>query len=178
MKKLLKVLLIIILILALVAVGAGVYIVNKIKKLNYVPIQPHEIEVTEGIEENLVEYRNIALFGIDTAGTYEGSRSDCIIIASINQKNKEIKLVSVYRDTYLDIPNHGLDKVNHAYAYGGPALSMSTLNTNLDLNITEFATVNFTSTQEIIDEIGGIKLTVTDAEATGLTEQEIEKILN
>ena len=166
MKKLLKVLLIIILILALVAVGAGVYIVNKIKKLNYVPIQPHEIEVTEGIEENLVEYRNIALFGIDTAGTYEGSRSDCIIIASINQKNKEIKLVSVYRDTYLDIPNHGLDKVNHAYAYGGPALSMSTLNTNLDLNITEFATVNFTSTQEIIDEIGGIKLTVTDAEAT------------
>lgn len=166
MKKLLKVLLIIILILALVAVGAGVYIVNKIKKLNYVPIQPHEIEVTEGIKENLVEYRNIALFGIDTAGTYEGSRSDCIIIASINQKNKEIKLVSVYRDTYLDIPNHGLDKVNHAYAYGGPALSMSTLNTNLDLNITEFATVNFTSTQEIIDEIGGIKLTVTDAEAT------------
>ncbi len=88
MKKLLKVLLIIILILALVAVGAGVYIVNKIKKLNYVPIQPHEIEVTEGIEENLVEYRNIALFGIDTAGTYEGSRSDCIIIASINQKKK------------------------------------------------------------------------------------------
>lgn len=86
MKKLLKVLLIIILILALVAVGAGVYIVNKIKKLNYVPIQPHEIEVTEGIEENLVEYRNIVLFGIDTAGTYEGSRSDCIIIASINQK--------------------------------------------------------------------------------------------
>ena len=169
MKKLLKVLLIIILILALVAVGAGVYIVNKIKKLNYVPIQPHEIEVTEGIKENLVEYRNIALFGIDTAGTYEGSRSDCIIIASINQKNKEIKLVSVYRDTYLDIPNHGLDKVNHAYAYGGPALSMSTLNTNLDLNITEFATVNFTSTQEIIDEIGGIKLTVTDAEATQIT---------
>lgn len=166
MKKLLKALLIIILILVLLAVGAGFYIVNKIKKLNYVPIQPHEIEVTEGVEENLVEYRNIALFGIDTAGTYEGSRSDCIIIASINQKNKEIKLVSVYRDTYLDIPSHGLDKVNHAYAYGGPALSMSTLNTNLDLNITEFATVNFTSTKEIIDEIGGIELTVTDAEAT------------
>ena len=137
-----------------------------LNKVNHVVIKPGEVQVTEGEEENLAEYRNIALFGIDTTGTYEGSRSDCIIIASINQKTKEIKLVSVYRDTYLEIPNYGLDKVNHAYAYGGPALSMSTLNTNLDLNITEFATVNFTSTQEIIDAIGGIEMTVTDAEAT------------
>ena len=166
MKKILKALLIILIIIVVILAVIGIYVVNKLNKVNRVVIKPGEVQVTEGVEKNLAEYRNIALFGIDTTGTYEGSRSDCIIIASINQKTKEIKLVSVYRDTYLEIPNYGLDKVNHAYAYGGPALSMSTLNTNLDLNITEFATVNFTSTQEIIDAIGGIEMTVTDTEAT------------
>lgn len=167
MKKSIKIL-IAVLITTLLLIGTALYYVfNKLNKVNYVEISKEEIEITDGVEENLKGYRNIALFGIDTrANTYEGSRSDCIIIASINQKTKEIKLVSVYRDTYLEIPGTGLDKVNHAYAFGGPALSMSTLNTNLDLDITEFATVNFTATKDIIDYIGGIKLTVTNAEAT------------
>ena len=167
MKKSIKIL-IAVLIIILLLVGAAVYYVfSKLNKLNYVEISKEDIEISEGVEENLKGYRNIALFGIDTrADTYEGSRTDCIIIASINQETKQVKLVSVYRDTYLEIPGRGLDKVNHAYAFGGPALSMSTLNTNLDLDITEFATVNFTATKDIIDYIGGVELTVTDAEAT------------
>ena len=83
-------------------------------------------------------------------------------------QTKQIKLVSVYRDTYLEIAGHGLDKVNHAYAFGGPVLSMSTLNTNLDLDITQFLTVNFTATKDIVDEIGGVEITVTDAEASNI----------
>jgi len=167
MKKSIKIL-IAVLIIILLLIGAAVYyVLSKLNKVNYVEIPKEEIEITEGVEENLKGFRNIALFGIDTrADTYEGSRSDCIIIASINQETKQIKLVSVYRDTYLEIPGRGLDKVNHAYAFGGPALSMSTLNTNLDLDITQFATVNFTATKDIIDYIGGIQLTVTGAEAT------------
>ena len=168
MKKILKALLIILIIIVVILAVIGIYVVNKLNKVNRVVIKPGEVQVTEGVEENLAEYRNIALFGIDTTGTYEGSRSDCIIIASINQKTKEIKLVSVYRDTYLEIPNYGLDKVNHAYSYGGPALSMSTLNTNLDLDITEFATVNFTATKDIINAIGGVEIEVTDAEAKSI----------
>jgi LCP family protein required for cell wall assembly len=167
MKKSIKIL-IAVLIIILLLVGAAVYYVfSKLNKLNYVEISKEDIEISEGVEENLKGYRNIALFGIDTrADTYEGSRTDCIIIASINQETKQVKLVSVYRDTYLEIPGRGLDKVNHAYAYGGPALSMSTLNTNLDLDITEFATVNFTATKDIIDYMGGVNLAVTNAEAT------------
>lgn len=168
MKKGIKIAVIVLIIVILLFFGIiAVYVMNKLNKLNYISVSKDDVEITEGVEENLKGYRNIALFGIDAReDTYEGSRSDCIIIASINEETKNIKLVSVYRDTYLEIADHGLDKVNHAYAYGGPALSMSTLNTNLDLDITEFVTVNFTSTKDIIDEIGGVELTVTNAEAT------------
>ena len=166
MKKFLKVFLIILIVIIVLAAILVFFVLNKLNKINYVDIPKEEIEVNTGIEETLSGYRNIAIFGIDTReDTYSGSRSDCIMIASINHDTKEIKLVSVYRDTYLNIPGRGLDKVNHAYAFGGPALSMSTLNTNLDLDITEFATVNFTATKDIIDAIGGVTLTVTDAEA-------------
>ncbi len=169
MKKFFKVLFIILIILLLIIGSVAVFLVNKLNKINYVEISKEEIEVNTGVEENLSGYRNIALFGIDTRDdTYEGSRSDCIMIASINHDTKEIKIVSVYRDTYLNIPGRGLDKVNHAYAYGGPVLSMSTLNTNLDLDITEFVTVNFTATKDIINAIGGVTLTVTDAEAKSI----------
>ena len=169
MKKFFKVLSIILIILLLIVGIVAVFVVNKLNKINYVEISKEEIEVNTGVEENLSGYRNIALFGIDTRDdTYEGSRSDCIMIASINHDTKEIKIVSVYRDTYLNIPGRGLDKVNHAYSYGGPALSMSTLNTNLDLDITEFATVNFTSTKDIINAIGGVEIEVTDAEAKSI----------
>lgn len=168
MKKGIKIAVIVLIIVILLFFGIiAFYVMNKLNKLNYIRVSKDDVEITEGVEENLKGYRNIALFGIDAReDTYEGSRSDCIIIASINEETKNIKLVSVYRDTYLEIAGHGLDKVNHAYAYGGPALSMSTLNTNLDLDITEFVTVNFTSTKDIIDEIGGVELTVTNAEAT------------
>lgn len=166
MKKFLKVFLIILIVIIVLVAIIAFFVLNKLNKINYVDIPKEEIEVNTGIEETLSGYRNIAIFGIDTReDTYSGSRSDCIMIASINHNTKEIKLVSVYRDTYLNIPGRGLDKVNHAYAFGGPALSMSTLNTNLDLDITEFATVNFTATKDIIDAIGGVTLTVTDAEA-------------
>ena len=169
MKKFLKIFLVTIIILIVLVAIAAFFILSKLNKINYVDIPKEEIEVNTGVEENLSGYRNIAIFGIDTRdNTYSGSRSDCIIISSINHDTKEIKLVSVYRDTYLNIPGRGLDKVTHAYAFGGPALSMSALNTNLDLDITEFVTVNFTATKDIIDAIGGVTLTITDAEAKSI----------
>ena len=107
-------------------------------------------ECSAQAEEQLADYRNIAIFGIDSReDTYnKGNRSDCIIIASINNKTKDVKLVSVYRDTYVQIEGHGLDKITHAYSYGEAPLAIKTLNTNLDLNIKEFVTVNFDAVKE------------------------------
>lgn len=167
MKKVAIVLLVLILIIA-IALGAGYfYMKSKLDMVDYVEIPEEEIEITPEVVEELAEYRNIVLLGKDSYTTdYDTGRSDCIIIASINEKTKEVKLVSVYRDTYLQIPGRSLDKVNHAYAYGGPALTMSTLNTNLDLDITEYVSINFEATKDVVEKIGGVTITVTDAEAS------------
>ena len=122
----------VILILLLIGVGIGYSFINsKLNKINYDKINENTIEVTEGVTENLSGYRNIVLFGIDDADGYTG-RSDCIIIFSINEQTKKVKMTSIYRDTYVEVPNHGYTKINHAYAYGGPELAMNTMNKNLD----------------------------------------------
>ena len=136
--------------------------------MQQIDIDEEELSVSSEIEQNLAEYRNIALFGIDSRqDTYSrGNRSDCIIIASLNNITKEVKLISVYRDTYVNIEGHGLDKITHAYSYGEAPLAIKTLNTNLDLNIKEFVTVNFDAVKEIVDNIGGISMNITQEEVS------------
>ncbi len=166
-KKILLILFIIIIILVGVAAGAGYwYVNNKLGKLNYVNIDKSEIEISKGVAEQLKGYRTIALFGVDSRGDEleKGTRSDCIILVTIDENTKQVRLTSVYRDTYLEITGRSLDKVTHAYSYGGATLAMSTLNTNLDLNITEFATVNFDSVAEIINSVGGVSINITNDE--------------
>ena len=107
---------------------------------------------------------NIALFGIDTEDGENKGRSDAIMIASVNGKTGKIKLISIARDTYVDVPERGKTKINHAYAYGGAALAIQTINENFDLNIKDYVTVNFDSLADVIEELGGIDLEVTAAE--------------
>ncbi len=123
-------------------------------------------DMDAGTQESLDSYRVIAFFGVDSRdGTLDdGTRSDSIIIASINKKTKAVKIASVYRDTCMYVPGHGYTKATHAYAYGGAELAISMLNINLDLNITEFATVDFGILAEIIDALGGVEIDVTEAE--------------
>lgn len=171
--KVLKIIAIIILILIILVVGMGIvgmqYINSKLSKIDYDDLPAEEIEVNAGVEEQLETYRNIALLGLDArADTFDGTRSDCIMIVSINQKTNEVRLLSVYRDTYLELTNRSLDKITHAYAYGGAKLTLSTLNTNLDLNITEYVTVNFETVRTVVNAIGGVQITVTDAEAKSI----------
>ena len=162
-RKGLKAFLIIILILLIILLGVGagayVYVRSKLGKMQQVDINIDELDVNE----DLKGYRNIALFGVDSSGDSnlgKGNRSDCIIIASINQETKDVKLISVYRDTYVQIEGHGLDKITHAYSYGEAHLAIKTLNTNLDLNIKEFATVNFSVLIDAIEELGGIEIEI------------------
>lgn len=160
----------IVLLIIVILFGAGLatgwsFINNKLNKINYDDIDENTIEVSEGVKEKLSDYRNIVLFGVDNADSYSG-RSDCIILLTLNEKTNEVQMTSIYRDTYVEVPNHGYTKINHAYAYGGAALAMSTINRNLDLDITEYATINFNVVKDVVDKVGGVKLQITSAEAT------------
>lgn len=154
-------------ILVLIVGVAFFYVKGKLDKIQKVELpSDKDLGITETTAQNLTGYRNIAIFGVDSRSDDYGvgNRSDCIIIASINNDTGAIKLISVYRDTYVNIEGHGLDKITHAYSYGEAPLAVKTLNTNLDLNINEFVTVNFDSVAEAVDQLGGVQLTITSDE--------------
>ena len=159
-------------ILAIIVILAGIgigYIYTKLGKMTVEEIDETAIGITEETQERLSGYRNIALLGIDSrADDYGlGNRSDCIIIASLNQETKDIKLISVYRDTYMQVEERGkavLDKVTHAYSYGGAQNALKALNTNLDLNITEYVTVNFDAVIAAVDAMNGVTIDIDSSE--------------
>ena len=167
--------LVLLILLAIIVGGTFWFVSSKLGKMQQVDLDENDLNVSAQAAESLSNFRNIAIFGIDSReDTYsKGNRSDCIIIASMNNDTKEVKLVSVYRDTYVQIEGHGLDKITHAYSYGEAPLAIKTLNTNFDLNITEFVTVNFDAVKEIVDDIGGISMNITSEEVSqipGLTK--------
>lgn len=167
--------LVLLIILAIIVGGTFAFVHSKLSKMQQVDLNEDDLNVSAQAEQQLAEYRNIAIFGVDSRDdSYDkGNRSDCIIIASINNKTKEVKLISVYRDTYVQIEGHGLDKITHAYSYGEAPLAIKTLNTNLDLNIKEFVTVNFDVVKETVDYIGGISMPITSEEVghiSGITK--------
>ena len=130
-------------------------------KIEKYPLDKTSVTVND-TDANIKDYQNIALFGVDSQDNKikdKGSRTDCIIIASINKSTKKVKLMSIYRDTYVSIDGE-YDKINAAYSYGGPELALRTINRNLDLNITDFATVNFKALADAVDVLGGIPLTI------------------
>jgi len=165
-----KKILIIVEMVLLVLLAAGVYAASKFDLLEFHPIEKADVLMNEDIANNkeLKAYTNIALFGIDSRDESlgDGNRSDTILIASINNKTKEIKLVSVYRDTYLLIPKEDstYDKANLAYFYGGPKMAINELNRNLDLDITDYVSVNFSALIDTIDALGGIDVEITEKE--------------
>ena len=131
--------------------------------------------VEEAEETTMKGYRNIALFGVDstTGALTRNTRSDTIMIASINQDTGECKLVSVYRDTYLNLSNDSYNKCNAAYAKGGPEQAINMLNMNLDLNITDFVTVGFAGLADTIDALGGVEIEVDDSEISHLNNYQL-----
>lgn len=159
------ILIILIIALAGVAAGAWGYINNMLGKINKETIDTNAIGITEETKQSLKGYRNIALLGIDSrADDYGlGNRTDCIIIASINEETKDVKMFSVYRDTYLEVVEKNtkrLDKVTHAYSYGGAQNTLLALNTNLDLNIKEYVTINFDSLISAINAMDGVDIDI------------------
>ena len=147
---------------------------SKLDKVNQPVMDESKIQVNQEVQDaidsessKLTGYTTYALFGIDhrdknpALGT---ENSDTMIIASVNNDTKDVKLVSVYRDTLLNLGDDTYSKANAAYAYGGPEQAITMLNTNLDLNITEYATVNFNALAEIVDCLGGLDMDMSYAE--------------
>lgn len=171
-KRKKKMILILVLEVFLILIlGVGVYGLGKLGKIQDQGVDADDVSMNEDISEDteklLKGYTNIALFGIDTRKIGElgaGNRSDTIIIASINNETKEVKLVSVYRDTYLNRADDTYGKCNAAYAAGGPKQAMEMLNTNLDLNIQYYVSVDFVALIKTIDALGGIELDIQEDE--------------
>lgn len=167
-------------IIALLVLAVGLFAWSKIQRLNRDPIEEGSIIINKNISsvesEVLTGYTNIALFGVDARdGTLKaGAHSDVIMIASINNATKDVKLVSVYRDTYLDNTNEEYRKATEAYFYGGPERAINMLNKNLDLNIEDYVTVDFNAIATTVDALGGVDIELDDEEVEHLNNYLVE----
>lgn len=165
-------------VILLILLG-GLYMLRDFGKTGIVRVDfdAEDIEMNEPVKENEIMkgYRNIALFGVDSlsGALTKNTRSDTIMIASVNQDTGDVKLISVYRDTYLNLTNDKYEKCNAAYMYGGAKQAMAMLNMNLDLDITDFVTVGFEGLKSTIDALGGVWIEVEKAEITHLNNYQI-----
>ena len=155
--------------LVLGVIFAYAYALKQYSKIQRPEYDVEEVANTGLSEKKLQEmrgYGNIALFGVDSRDNSvgKGNRSDVIIICSIDQATGDIKLVSVYRDTYLDVGKNSFQKATHAYSYGGPARAVKMLNDSLDLNITDYVTFNWKAVATAINILGGVDIEVTKPE--------------
>lgn len=113
---------------------------------------------------------NVLLIGTDARSTSEQGRSDTMIIATIDEKHKSIKLTSLARDTYVDIPGYGEQKLNHSYSYGGSDLLIKTIEHNFYIDISNYVIVDFNSFSSIIDALGGVTVEVKEGEISELNK--------
>ena len=175
-----RIILFVIEMIVLVILLVVLYTVLKADKVNKISIDKENIVVNETVENNTImkSYRNIALFGVDARDKSlgKGNRTDTIMIASVNQQTGDIKLLSVYRDTYLNLGNDTYNKCNAAYAKGGPEQAINMLNMNLDLNIEDYVTVGFTGLMETIDAIGGVEIEILEEEIRHLNNYQISMV--
>ena len=169
-----KIIIAIICIIALICIIsiAWIYGNNLLSKMKRVEIDESDLgikeEVTEKIETSEIkDIVNIAILGVDETGADVG-RSDATMIATFDPVHKKLKITSIMRDAYIDIPGHDKDKLNHAYAYGGPQLTLKTLNQNFGLNIKDYVKINFQELEGLVDAIGGIDIELSDEEITEL----------
>lgn len=190
-----KVVLIIFEILLLAALGIALYFILNTTKAGKIELPEEDIIINEEVKAklqsqasasnkgsgdtaNMTGYRNIALFGVDSreGALTKNTRSDTIMVASINMETGDCKLISVFRDTYLNLSNDSYNKCNAAYAKGGPMQAINMLNMNLDLDITDFVTIGFEGLIDVIDAVGGVEINVTEAEIKHLNNYQISMV--
>ena len=155
-----------ILLLAILLVAA--YFIGMVNRVKYENMSETEAGINDDLSKDTLEslegYTNIAVFGLDnrSANNYQEGNSDVVMIASIDNKTKNVKLVSVYRDTFLSVGGGTYFKC--AYARGGAKQAVQMLNSNLDLDIKEYVCVDWAAVVEVIDDLGGLDLNITQGE--------------
>lgn len=183
-KKKWKIALFVVEILVICTLVGACWIMSKANKITHVQITEEEKKEELAIDENIADsevlkgYRNIALFGVDSReGQLDSNtRTDTIMIASVNLDTKEVRLVSVYRDTWLNLSTDSYNKANSAYAKGGYKQAMAMLNMNLDLDVEDFVTIGFDGLIDVIDAVGGIEIDVKQAEIEHINNYQISMV--
>ncbi len=163
----------VILLVTVVAVATATtkYVGSVIEQMYEAPTEDYDLSLTD-----VDGYINILLLGVDSRDMddLDGARSDAIMIVSINEETNDVKLISIYRDTYLRLADmETYDKITHACAYGGAELTMKTLNEVMDLNISSYVMVNFKAVADLVDAVGGITVDVEEYEITQLNKYTI-----
>lgn len=162
-----KVILAVVAVVVALILGVVAFVASKFAKLDSVGLKNIKInKLSKETEEGMKGYTTLALFGLDNRsnGNFERGNSDTIIVVSINKENGEIKMASVYRDTYLEVSEDKFRKANAAYAAGGPEQAINMLNKNLDLDIEDYVTVDFNAVVDAVDLLGGVELDITEDE--------------
>lgn len=157
---------------------------NLLSKMKRSKIDESDLGIKKDVAEKvqtseIKDIVNIAILGVDEAENDVG-RSDALMIATFDPVHKKLKITSIMRDTYVDIPENGKDKINHAFAYGGPQLSIKTLNQNFGLNIKDYVKINFKELEGLVDAIGGIDMELSDKEIVEVNDYivRVSKALN
>lgn len=175
-KRKRKIILLAVELILLVVVLAGLWFWQKLSKIETDDtfVAESNKELSDDTKNILGEYTTIALFGLDNRnnGNYKTGNSDVIMIARIDNETKEVKLVSVYRDTMLNMMDEenkdAYSKANAAYNMGGPDQAVRMLNVNLDLDIKEYVSFDFNAVAEAIDLLGGVEIEISTEEAVAM----------
>lgn len=159
----------VLLIVVLTAMVGVAFVGSKMGKLETKKLDVDKLSISDELEYDETGYLNVALFGLDTRANDEsmGSRSDTIIIASLNRETKVVKMASVYRDTLMQLDDGEYYKANAAYSFGKEDEAVAMLNRNLDMNIEHYVTVDFSSLVDVIDAVGGIEIDIKEEELEG-----------
>nr|WP_302419016.1 LCP family protein [uncultured Romboutsia sp.] len=162
-KKITIALISILIIIPLMGIG---YIYFKLNSM-YDKEEAKQINATEESERNKEKgITNILLVGVDGNNMEKGNRSDAMMIATIDEKNNDIRITSLARDTYVDIEGYSTEKLTHAYAYEGASLLINTIKNNFGIDVDKYVAVSFESFEKIIDILGGVEINVSEKEVS------------
>ena len=162
-KRWQKILIAVLAVLVLALGGVYFYAMSKLDKIK----KDNDLDLSSLTTVQVPGYRNIVLLGIDTRdmSVIEGTRSDTIMIASINETTKAVKVTSIYRDTLFKMGDwDSYEKVTHAHAYGGAEMALQTINQAMDIDATEYILFNFKAVADAVDAVGGLTVDVKEYE--------------
>ncbi len=156
----------VILIIGILFVGATGYVCSIFASADYVKTENSSSSSSDIVNlKSKIGVKNILLIGVDDRNGGSVSRSDTMILISIDRYHRQLKMTSFMRDTYVTIPGHGEDKLNAACAYGGPQLVMETIEYNFGIDIDNFVLVDFNAFKDVIESLGGVTVAVEQREA-------------